>query len=854
MGQKNPISVSFQLPDGKEVILETGKLATQANGSAVLKCGNTILLATVVASKEAKPDQDFFPLSVDYSERFYAAGRIPGNFFRREGKLSDYEVLTSRLVDRAIRPLFPDSFLNETQVIINLLSGETESLPDGFAALAASTAITLSDIPWNGPISEVRIAKVNGEYIINPTRSQLKMASLEFIVAATPTELLMVEGEANECDESELIESIKIAHEEIKKHCKIQLELAEKSGAAAKGKREVTEAEIDTELKEIVSLSTTDKIYEIARNPTDKQTRKGNFDALKDAVKEYVVATKGEEYYTTNKKVIAELLEKNKKKIVREVVLSEGKRLDGRKTDEVRPIWTEVDVLPAAHGSSLFNRGETQALGVVTLGSKVDKMLVDTAFEPVESDFIFHYNFPGFSVGEAKPNRGPGRREIGHANLASRSVKKVLPEENPYTVRIVSDILESNGSTSMASVCVSSMALMDAGVKITAPISGVAMGLIKEGDKAAILTDILGDEDALGDMDFKVTGTAKGICGCQMDMKIEGLSYELLEKALAQAKEGRIHILNEMAKTISEAREDYKPHAPRIVEIRIPKSLIGAVIGPGGKIIQDIQATTGTVISIEEIENYGIVSIASPDKSSIDAAVARVESITFTPEIGATYEAKVVEILPFGVVVDFKGKQGLLHVSEVSYTRIENVEEVFSVGDELKVKLLDIDPKTGKYKLSRKALMPRPERPAGSSPESDDQPRPERSDRPDRGGYERRGNDRGNDRGGRGGNDRGGRGDSRYGGNNRGGSNDRGSHDRGGDRGGRGGFDRRNNPSSGDSRGPRPPRHDDGPKERPALDESTNENVRNENINPVIPSNPNPEPSKPRPEGLNWED
>ena len=636
MGQKTPISVSFNLPDGREVTIETGKLATQAHGSAVVRCGNTILLATVVCNKEAKPDQEFFPLSVDYAERFYAAGRIPGNFFRREAKLNDYEILTSRLVDRAIRPLFPDGFMNETQVMISLLSGETETPSDAFAALAASAALTLSDIPWNGPISEVRIAKVNGEFIINPSRTQLLDASSEFVVAATPTELLMVEGQAKECDESELIEAIKVSHEVIKQQCSLQLELAKLAGKADIPKRTVVIPEIDPALKELVLQASSDKIYAIARNPTDKQGRKDLMDDLKALVKEFVIAVHGEDFYKENSKIIGAILDKNKKTIIREVVTEEGKRLDGRATDQVRPIWTEVDVLPAAHGSSIFNRGETQAIGVVTLGSKGDKMMVDTAFAPRDEDFIFHYNFPGFSVGEAKPNRGPGRREIGHANLAARSVRQVMPADNPYTVRIVSDILESNGSTSMASVCVSSMALMDAGVKITAPISGIAMGLIKVGDKAAILTDILGDEDALGDMDFKITGTANGICGCQMDMKIEGLSYDLLEKALAQAKAGRLHILDEMALTISEAREDYKPHAPRIVEIKIPKSLIGAVIGPGGKVIQEMQASTGTIINIEEVDDYGIVSIASPNKANIDLAVARVQSIVFVPEVGAT--------------------------------------------------------------------------------------------------------------------------------------------------------------------------------------------------------------------------
>lgn len=847
MGQKNPISVSFNLPDGREITLETGKLATQAHGSAVVRCGHTIMLATVVSNKESKPDQEYFPLSVDYAERFYAAGRIPGNFFRREGRLSDAEILTSRLVDRAIRPLFPDGYMNETQVIISLLSNDNETMPEALAALAASTALVLSDIPWQGPISEVRVAKVNGEYVVNPSRTQLKDASLEFIVAATEKDLLMVEGEAKECDESELIEAIKVAHETIKQHCQAQLSLAEKIGVKTDGKRPVSVPETDEELNSLVHLGSDEKIYTLARTTTDKKSRKDQFDEIKAALKEFIIGSKSDEYYAENSKKVADLYEKNVKHIVREVVMAEGKRLDGRKTDEVRPIWTEIDVLPAAHGSSLFNRGETQALGVVTLGSKKDEMLVDTAFNAHDEGFIFHYNFPPFSVGEVKPQRGPGRREIGHANLAARSVKQIMPPDNAYTIRIVADILESNGSTSMASVCVSSMALMDAGIKIKAPIAGVAMGLIKDHNRAAILTDILGDEDALGDMDFKITGTSQGICGCQMDMKIDGLEYGLLEKALAQAKEGRLHILAEMAKSIDVAREDYKPHAPRIVEIRIPKSLIGAVIGPGGKIIQDIQATTGTVVNIEEEGDEGIVSIASSNKEAIEKALARVKAIIFVPEIGETYEARVAEILPFGVVVDFQGKQGLLHVSEISYTRIENVEEVFTVGDELKVKLLDIDPRSGKYKLSRKALMPRP---AGAGPENGG----------DSGGRDRSYGDRGG-RGGRsggsdrGGSDRGGSGfrrdDRRDGGDRRGGSDRRDGGDRreGGDRRDNRGGDRRDRPDYGDRK---PSNQNDGPN-RPA---PVNEN---QSVQPPVPPVEQPGADRPnfdqpRPEGLNWED
>jgi polyribonucleotide nucleotidyltransferase len=729
------------------------------------------------------------------------------------------------------------------------LSNDTETMPEALAALAASTALVLSDIPWQGPISEVRVAKVNGEYVVNPSRTQLKEASLEFIVAATEKDLLMVEGEAKECDESELIEAIQVAHETIKQHCKAQLSLAEKIGVKMDGKRPVSVPEIDEELNGLVHLGSDEKIYALARNPTAKKSRKDQFDEIKAGLKEFIIGSKSDEYYAENSKKIAELYEKNVKHIVREVVMAEGKRLDGRKTDEVRPIWTEIDVLPAAHGSSLFNRGETQALGVVTLGSKKDEMLVDTAFNAHDEGFIFHYNFPPFSVGEVKPQRGPGRREIGHANLAARSVKQIMPPDNAYTIRIVADILESNGSTSMASVCVASMALMDAGIKIKAPIAGVAMGLIKDQNREAILTDILGDEDALGDMDFKITGTSQGICGCQMDMKIDGLQYGLLEKALAQAKAGRLHILAEMAKSIDVAREDYKPHAPRIVEIRIPKSLIGAVIGPGGKIIQDIQATTGTVVNIEEEGDEGIVSIASSNKEAIEKALARVKAIIFVPEIGETYEAKVSEILPFGVVVDFQGKQGLLHVSEISYTRIENVEEVFTVGDELKVKLLDIDPRSGKYKLSRKALMPRP---AGAGPENGG----------DSSGRDRSYSDRG--RGGRsgGGSDRGGfrRDDRRDGGDRRdsgrggsdrrdGGGDRRDNNSGGGDRRDNRGGDRRDRPEYGDRR---PSNRNEGPNRPAPVDE-------NQSVQPPVPPVEQPGADRPnfdqpRPEGLNWED
>ncbi len=708
MGQKNPITQSFHLPNGQEVIIETGKLAAQADGAVVVRIGKTMIFASVVSAKKAREGQDFFPLSVDYQEKFAAAGRIPGNFFRRESKLSSYEVLICRLVDRALRPLFPDGYLNETQIIINLISGEEETLPDSYAALAASAAIAVSDIPVVAPISEVRVARIDGEMHINPSRSELLKADMDFIVAATMDDVMMVEGESKECQEADLIEAIKVAHEAIKVQCQAQLDLAQKVGEKATVKREFIPEEKDEDLFELVKNGLESEILKIAKSFSAKHVRSDALSELKEGFLEKLLEEKGEEWYEENESNIKSYFDKVKKETIRGMVLNEQIRLDGRKFDEVRNIWSEVDYLPSAHGSAIFTRGETQALTSLTLGSKRDEMLIDNAFENTNENFILHYNFPALSVGEVRPMRGPGRREIGHANLAQRSLKQVLPDENPYTLRIVSDILESNGSSSMATVCAGSMALMDAGVKTKGTVSGIAMGMISDGERHAILSDILGDEDHLGDMDFKVTGTKDGICACQMDIKLDGLPYEVLEQALMQARDGRLHIMNEMNKTISEARDDYKPFAPRIVEMSVAGKFIGAIIGPGGKIIQEMQKETETVISIEEVDGRGIISIAGNSKDSIDQALARIRNIAFEPQEGETYEAKVVSLKPYGVFVDFHGQSGLLHISEISHSRIEKVEDALNVGDKIKVKIIGIDQKSGKMRLSRKALIPKP--------------------------------------------------------------------------------------------------------------------------------------------------
>jgi len=709
MGNQIPTTTSFTLPDGKEVTIETGKLATQAHGAVVVKVENTMLFCSVVSAYEQREGQNFFPLSVDYQEKFASAGKIPGNFFRREARLSEYEILTSRLVDRALRPLFPDGYMNDTQVIINLISGDDRNMPDCYAALAASAAIAVSDVPFAEPLSEVRVAKINGEYKVNPERQELADATLDIVIAATMENVMMVEGEADECQESELVDAIKAGHEAIKVQIQAQHDLAKKVGDKAI-KREVEPQPEDEEVKAIVESKTKDKIYEVSKSALDKKTRKDNFTEIKAALKEELLEEQGEEWMEEKGEFVSKYFDKIKKEVIRNMVLSENVRLDGRVPDQVRPIWCEVDYLPSAHGSAIFNRGETQSLTSLTLGSKTDTLLIDNALENYYENFILHYNFPALSVGETKPMRGPGRREVGHANLAGRSLKKVLPTDNPYTIRIVSDILESNGSSSMATVCAGTLALMDAGIKIKAPVSGIAMGMIAEGKDIAILSDILGDEDALGDMDFKVTGTKKGITACQMDIKIDGLPYETLEKALDQAKEGRLHILDEMAKGIADVREDLKPHAPRMIEIIIDKSFIGAVIGPGGKIIQELQEKTGTVINIEEVDEKGVVSISSSDKAAIDAARAAIDKITFVPQVGDVYEAVVDSVMPYGVFVKFSGKSGLLHVSEISHSRINDVSEVFSEGDPVKVKLIGIDEKTGKMRLSRKVLIPRPDK------------------------------------------------------------------------------------------------------------------------------------------------
>lgn len=710
MGLKTPISSSFFLPDGREVIVETGKLASQAHGSAVVRVGKMMMFASVVSASEMKEGQNFFPLSVDYQEKYAAAGRIPGNFFRRETRLSDYEILISRLVDRAIRPLFPDGYMNETQVIINLLSADPDISPDEYAALAASTALAVSDIQFGGPISEVRVAKIDGNYIVNPLASLLSKASLDIIVAATNDNVMMVEGEAKECDEKELVEAIKIGHDAIKTQCAAQLKLAELVGEKAMTKRVIEPILVNEEVLNFVKDNSIGGIAKIAKGALDKNARKQGLSDIKESLKELALEKFGEEWVETNGNLISEYFDKVKKETIREIVLSEHVRLDGRKLDEVRSIWTEIDYLPSAHGSAIFTRGETQSLTSCTLGTKLDQVMIDKAQSTDFEKFILHYNFPALSVGEIKPMRGPGRREVGHANLAARSIKQVMPDDNPYTIRLVSDILESNGSSSMATVCAGSMALMDAGIQVSRAISGIAMGMISDGKRHVILSDILGDEDALGDMDFKVTGTEKGICGCQMDIKIDGLPYEKLEEALMQAKAGRLHILNEMSKTIAAPRPEPKDFAPRMVEFEIDKEFIGAVIGPGGKIIQELQARTGTTINIEEVNNKGVISIFSPSADGIREATRAIQQISHKPEVGDVYDAVVASVMPYGVFVDFMGKSGLLHVSEISHSRIEKVEEVFKEGDPVKVKLIGIDAKTGKMKLSRKVLLPKPER------------------------------------------------------------------------------------------------------------------------------------------------
>ncbi|NEU06858.1 polyribonucleotide nucleotidyltransferase [Flavihumibacter sp. R14] len=705
----NAIKKSFDLGDGRMIEIETGKLAKQADGSVVVRMGDTMLLATVVSTKGAKAGVDFLPLSVDYQEKYASTGRIPGGFLRREARLSDYEVLISRLVDRALRPMFPSDYHSDTQVMISLISADKNIMPDCLAGLAASAAIAVSDIPFNGPISEVRVAKIDDKLVINPYLSDLQRATLEFLVAGTEHDIVMVEGEANEISEREMVEAIEFAHKAIVIQVQAQKELAEMVGKTVK--REYSHETNLPELRERVFAATYDKVYAVAKSNSGKQDRSDRFGEILMDFIESLGEELNDEVGFLSKKYFHDV----QYDAIRNLILDEGIRLDGRDSRTVRPIWSEIGYLPSAHGSAVFTRGETQSLTTVTLGAKSDEQLIDGAFFNGYQKFLLHYNFPGFSTGEVRPNRGAGRREIGHGALAMRSLKQVLPAEddNPYTIRIVSDILESNGSSSMATVCAGTLALMDAGIKIKAPVSGIAMGLItdEKTGKYAILSDILGDEDHLGDMDFKVTGTEKGIVACQMDLKINGLKWEVLTAALEQANEARLHILNEMKKTIETPREDYKPHAPRIVTLKIDKEFIGAVIGPGGKIIQEMQRETGATIAIEEKDNQGIIQIFADNKEAIDKAVSRIRAIAAKPEVGETYEGKVKTIMPFGAFVEIMpGKDGLLHISEIDWKRYETMEGVLNVGDIVKVKLLDVD-KQGKLKLSRKALLPRPPRP-----------------------------------------------------------------------------------------------------------------------------------------------
>jgi polyribonucleotide nucleotidyltransferase len=697
------------------VSIETGKLARQADGSVTVRQGNCIILATVVANKDAKEGQDFFPLSVDYQEKFASAGRIPGSFFKREARLNDYEILTSRLIDRALRPLFPEDYLCEVQVLVTLVSSDYEVMPDALACLAASAALAVSDIPIKEIISEVRIGRLGGKLIVNPSRTELETTDMEFIIAATDKNLMMVEGKAAECGEEDLVKALQLAHDAIRLQIKAQEELRAKKGVT--GKRDYKKPEHKEEIQQKVNAFATDKVYEISKSASSKNTRSDAYSKLK----EELIASLGEEVTDADKKFAKRYYEDLKWEVVRNMIVDDRTRLDGRSLDQVRPLAMEIDALPTPHGSALFTRGETQSLTTVTLGTPLDEVLVESAAKSYDSKFFLHYNFPPFSTGEVKMMRGQSRREVGHGNLAMRSLKQLMPgNDYPYTVRVVSDILESNGSSSMATVCAGSLALMDAGVPFPKHVSGVAMGLITRPSdgKYAILTDILGDEDHLGDMDFKVTGTREGICGVQMDIKVDGLSMDTMREALEQARKGRLHILDAMYECMPAARPEVKPHAPRMEKLFIDKEFIGAVIGPQGKIIQEIQRETGTTINLEEVGNFGEVSIFSPAKEGLDKAVSWIKGIVAQPEVGSVYEAKVKSVMPYGAFVEFiPGKQGLLHISEVSHKRLETMEGVLKEGDMVKVKLIGLDQKTGKFKLSRKVLMPRPE---GARPDGPD--------------------------------------------------------------------------------------------------------------------------------------
>ena len=732
----NAVQKFIPLSGGREIMIETGKLAKQADGSVVVKQGDTMLLATVVAAKDAKEGTDFMPLQVDYKEKFAAAGRIPGGFMKREGKASDNEVLVARLIDRALRPLFPADYHAEVYVTVNLISADKDIQADALAGLAASAALAVSDIPFGGPISEVRVARINGEYVINPTFSQMPDADLDIMVGGTIDNILMVEGEMKEVSEEVMLGAIKFAHEEIKKHCAVQIELSKELGKDVK--RTYCHETNDEELRQLIISELYDKAYAIATSGTSKHERSDAFDALEaEFASRYSEEELEEKAPLIHKYFHDDVL----KKAMRNMILDEGKRLDGRRTDEIRPIWCEVGYLPAAHGSAIFTRGETQSLSTVTLGTKLDEKQYDEVLFQGSEQFVLHYNFPPFSTGEAKAARGLSRREIGHGHLAWRALKPMVPvgEENPYAVRVVSDILESNGSSSMATVCAGTLALMDAGVKLKKPVSGIAMGLISDTatGRWAVLSDILGDEDHLGDMDFKVTGTRDGITATQMDIKVDGLSYEVLAKDLEQARVGRLHILDKITECIAEPREDYKPFVPRIEQIIIPKDMIGAVIGPGGKVVQDIQKTTNTTITISETEIGGVVDIFGVDKAAIDAAMARIKGIIAVPEVGEVYDGTIKSIVSFGAFVEIlPGKEALLHISEIDYKRFETMEETgLKEGDRIEVKLIGVDSKTGKLKLSHKAVLPKPE----GWVEPDRKPREGRP--------ERRGGDRGERRG-----------------------------------------------------------------------------------------------------------
>ena len=737
----NVITKTVQLPDGRAITIETGKVAKQADGSAVLKMGNTVLLATVCAAKEAVPGTDFMPLQVDYREQYAAAGRFPGGFTKREGKPSDNEILTSRLVDRALRPLFPSDYHTEVYVQIMLLSADGVDQPDALAGFAASCAMACSDIPFECPISECRVARVNGEYVINPTTEQMKEADMDLMVGATKDNIMMVEGEMNEVSEQDLIGALKAAHEAIKPMCELQEELMKELGTDTK--REYDDEINDEELRQQIKDELYQPAYDLVKQALPKKEREESFKQLiTDFLEKYDAAHRDlsdedlEEKHAEAERYYADV----ERDAMRRCVLDEGIRLDGRKTTDIRPIWCEVSPLPMPHGSAIFTRGETQSLSTCTLGTKLDEKLVDDVLDKSYQRFLLHYNFPPFCTGEAKAQRGVGRREIGHGHLAWRGLKGQIPEDFPYTVRLVSQILESNGSSSMATVCAGTLALMDAGVPMKKPVSGIAMGLIKNPgeEKYAILSDILGDEDHLGDMDFKTTGTKDGLTATQMDIKCDGLSFEILEKALLQAKAGREHILGKLTETIAEPRAEMKPHVPRIVAFDIPKEFIGAVIGPGGKIIQQMQEDTGTTITIDETDGVGKVQVSAPNKESIDAAIQKIKAIVAIPEVGEIYEGTIRSIMPYGCFVEIMpGKDGLLHISEINWNRLNTVEDAgLHEGDKIKVKLMEIDPKTGKYKLSHRVLEPKPE----GYQERPRRPRGERGERGERRGGPRRGN------------------------------------------------------------------------------------------------------------------